>query len=714
MKHRSILTRLMALNSVCLLVAIAVLVGYALYSASQSQALVRERTLPIVNTNAQMKMVTGAQTAVERFSHLIDTAATSTHDLAVNALGLKNRGNLLANDAAQTRRLLSHQLRQVAESRPEFTGTSTVFEPNALDNQDSQFVNNLDSGSNDIGRFSDYYDRNAKGELLHEPILDKYNIDPTPQPNGDRASEWYLYPKEAKRSILVEPYYYPIGNEQVLMTTFARPMLENGTFLGVATHDIRIDFLQKMLEDANPQIFGGKGEIALITTKGTIAGYSKDASAVTKKLTDIWPGLDTRFQQVMSSGQADFRVWEKDALVESIIPVRLGDGAATWAFFLRVPQSIVQAESLALDETLTQTRVGNTTRQFVVGLIVAAGALFLMYVFVRRVVTPIKEVAFMLHDIAEGEGDLTQRLPIQSNDEVGELAKWFNQFLDKLQDLIRQVAGSSAEVNRAAVATADVARQTSSGIARQQHEIDQVATAVNEMSAAVQEIAHSANSAADSATTANRAAHEGKTRVQDSSEQISVLARDVQEAADVIRSLEADSARIGTILDVIRTIADQTNLLALNAAIEAARAGEHGRGFSVVADEVRTLAQRTQNSTREIQAMIETLLAGTSKAVTVMERGHTRVEESVQKAHAAAAAIQSIVDSVARISDMNAQIATAVEEQSSVTEEVSRNITTIGSVANELAGAAANSDKTSQDMAGQSAHLHDLVNRFRV
>ncbi|WP_430523258.1 methyl-accepting chemotaxis protein [Pseudomonas granadensis] len=245
-------------------------------------------------------------------------------------------------------------------------------------------------------------------------------------------------------------------------------------------------------------------------------------------------------------------------------------------------------------------------------------------------------------------------------------------------------------------------------------EIDQVATAVQEMTATAQDVARNATQAAQAASHADQAATQGMQIVRDTSNSIGVLAREIGKAVEVVQTLAKDSENINAILTAIRGIAEQTNLLALNAAIEAARAGEQGRGFAVVADEVRNLAQKTQQATEEIQSMIQQLQQGTRDVVRVMEDSQNRTDESVQHAAKAAEALETITHAVSVINDMNTQIASAAEEQSAVADDINRNVINIGQVANEVAGGADESSSASAGLTKLAEQQRRLINQFKV
>ncbi len=284
----------------------------------------------------------------------------------------------------------------------------------------------------------------------------------------------------------------------------------------------------------------------------------------------------------------------------------------------------------------------------------------------------------------------------------------------RLRTVLDRISVSAEDLEAAGKETSRTVHETVQGIDRQRGETDQVATAMNEMSATVHEVASNTALAAESARQADNEAHAGKAVVHDTARAIEALASEVEQTAHAIEKLEKDSDEIGKILDVIRGIAEQTNLLALNAAIEAARAGEQGRGFAVVADEVRTLASRTQDSTREIQEMIERLQQGARNAAQAMEGGLKRTDESVGQASSAGQALEAITGSVSTIADMNTQIASASEQQGATAEEINRNITEISKLANLTTRGAEDMFDASAELDRLAAELRDAAARFSL
>jgi methyl-accepting chemotaxis protein len=381
----------------------------------------------------------------------------------------------------------------------------------------------------------------------------------------------------------------------------------------------------------------------------------------------------------------------------------------------RIREIVAEEEKLIIvrgDQQTASSAIGIGVT--IIGTLIAiAISSTIAFFIVRGIMQPINATNTILKNITE-QGDLTKRVAITSGDEIGEMGEYFNAFVSKLQGIIREIVESATQLSVAAEQMSKVAADTNEGLNRQNSETVQVATAMTEMAATVDEIARNSQNGSDAASSSDREAKSGNQAVSITIKTINELAGDVENSAMILENLKGDSENISAVLDVIKNIADQTNLLALNAAIEAARAGEQGRGFAVVADEVRTLAQRTQNSTSEIENLISALQKGAESAVNAMEQNRTKAAETVEQAAQAGEFLESITQGVSTILDMNSQIAVSSEEQAAVAQEINRSIVSIQSISDETSAGATQTSESSKEVTILGNRLRQLVEQFRV
>ena len=382
-------------------------------------------------------------------------------------------------------------------------------------------------------------------------------------------------------------------------------------------------------------------------------------------------------------------------------------------------EQTVKAAAIADDiqqESTLARQAAEQAMDFTVLVLIGAVLMLLFISFNTYLVIsqPLTRLRDRIIDISEGDGDLTKRINVTSNNEFGELGKAFNTFLDKLSQLILAVRDAGSQIGSTVDQMQQVSQETREGMQQQRGELSQMATVITQLSTSVSEITQRASDAEQAAKGAHEEAATGQNEVKTTIESISALATEIDSTADVVITVKNDSLDIGGVLDVIKGIAEQTNLLALNAAIEAARAGEQGRGFAVVADEVRTLATRTQKSTAEIQRIIEKLQAGADRAAQAMQAERERSHNTVEQAQRAGAALESITRAATIIHDVNTQIASATEQQGASASAMNKNVTAIAEVSDRAVLATEQTANEGSNVAQMASTLNDLIRRFKI
>ncbi|WP_152224090.1 methyl-accepting chemotaxis protein [Pseudomonas sp. SCB32] len=712
LRRLSIQWKITLLAGLCLLGVVSLLSGLSVFRTQHSTALVKESSTRMLDEAAQARLRSRGEVQAMRIQRYIMDAYQYGKGFSRQVMFLRDQAQKRFLDAYDLREDLTRQVKTAVEGNPELLGLYVAFEPNALDGKDQLFAGQAEIGSNDAGRFSLYWSQATPGHLESEATNEAMLADTSPGPSGAPYNAWLTCPKTTGQPCVLDPYFDEVGGRKMLMTSIAFPLELDGKIVGVMGLDISLDKLQEISLQGSQELYDGQGKVSIVSAAGLLAGHSADASLLGKNLQDIYPGQGAQLLQSIASNHE--QVLRQDDQLRVIEPLQPIPGSKPWAVLLEVPEQTLLGPAIALQQQLDEQRTQGTLSQLGFGLIAILGGLFAMWLTARGVTRPILKVAAMLRNIASGEGDLTKRLDYSGKDELGELAGWFNRFLDKLQPIIRDVKSSVQDARATADQSSEIASQTSAGMQQQFREVDQVATASQEMSATAHDVANSAAMAADAARGADGATRDGLNVIDNTTRLIDELASDMSSAMSQVEGLAASSEQIGSVLEVIRGIAEQTNLLALNAAIEAARAGEAGRGFAVVADEVRNLARRTQDSVEEIRQVIEGLQNGTRDVVGAMNNSHRQAQDSVSQVEQAVAALKRIGEAVGVITDMNLQIASAAEEQSAVAEEINRNVAGIRDVTESLSSQAQESAQVSQSLNKLANHQQGLMDQFRV
>jgi len=562
------------------------------------------------------------------------------------------------------------------------TATASALESATTDEQARVVLAQATSG----GGFIDVYVGRDDGYMLMKSDEAEATL---PDDYDPRVRPWFKKAKATGRASFTEPYL-DVGTGGTIISTLAP--VKRGDYQGVVGGDIALKTIADVLSTIT---LADTGYAALITRDGTVLFHPDK--------TLIGENIETLLNESPNlRGEPHAYESEKGSWAARFHPI--GDTRGVeWYLGTFVDKDRLKAP-------LQKARITGLVIA-VIGLLIS---LIVLHYGIRVLMAPVRRLNSALASIASGDADLTKRLDDSVKDEFGELAAEFNRFVANIQAVVNDVQRGTVDLKGSVTALRETASTSRDSVERQQAEIDQVATAINEMSAAAGEIAQNAQQTADASNTADSDSRETLETVSASKEAVQKLSKEIGAATEVIDKLGKDVTDITSVLEVIQGIAEQTNLLALNAAIEAARAGEAGRGFAVVADEVRNLARRTQDSTKEINNMIERLQSGATNAVEVMKASTAVSNVSMEKAQDAMDSLARIAEAITSISQMTTQIATASEQQTSVTEELNSSITRIADQGQEAATAANENDVYSGQIETIGKSLSENVSRFKV
>ncbi|MCX8061550.1 MAG: methyl-accepting chemotaxis protein [Anaerolineales bacterium] len=793
---RSLKTTIVLWAGLCLLVTGGVLATYAAFT---------------VRSMATQNAIEQAQTQAREIASQIDTEIEIAMDAVRTTAGILKTTKDKKNPVVLNRQQVSWMIRQLIVENPSLTGASTLWEPNAFDGKDREYVNRPPD-HDATGRFLPYWHWDEKGNPVVEPLTDY------------ETSEWVVCPKTTKNECITEPYIYPINGVDVLMTTVVAPVVVDVTYHGIVTADIDLQFLQQYFAE-RIKVFGGAGELAIISNKGMLAGVTGKPYLVGKMISE-YSADHERILRAIQGNKADY--FTRQGNLEVVTPFVIGKSYTPWGVMVRIPLSAITASANRL-----------TLQMVLIGLVlIAAGMVAIWWAMGFTVAKPLAKLRAAAAKMAEGdvEGIVLNEL-IQRQDEIGEVGRAFdqlsqyfsdiaqvsqkvakgdltaavqprserdilgtsiaamirslrsvilslaqnasglreaadqlaavatesgqatNQIAATMQQVARGAAQQSQSVNRTAVAAEQMSRAID-GVARGAQEqamsVAKASTLTSQISSTVQQVAGNAQVLLRTADQSRQAALEGAKTVGETVRGMAEIKNKVSVSAARVEEMGKRSQQIGAIVETIEDIASQTNLLALNAAIEAARAGEHGKGFAVVADEVRKLAERSSQATKEIAALVKSIQQSVQEAVSAMNDGAREVESGVEKAEQAGQSLTEILksaDSVREQAELTAKAArqmdaatnelvsamdavsavveqntAATEEMSASANEVTEAVENIASVSEENSAAIEEVSASAEQMSAQAQEvmasaqtlaqmaqaLQELVQRFRM
>jgi methyl-accepting chemotaxis protein len=604
------------------------------------------------------------------------------------------------------RKMINNIHLSLLDNAPGSVGLWMVWEPNAFDGNDLAYRNN--APYEDLtGRYTPYFTRNAQGKAQIDTMLstdllkemEKFKDNPGSYQAPYEKSGWgdfYLVPKTRGRDTITEPYPYAVQNVKVLESSLAVAMKDaSGKFVGVAATDVALGDLQKRFGQIHPDETGyvslvSEGGLYVVNPKADLLGKPVE------KDNPLAGNLDK-----IKAGEAF--VYESDGYTHFFQPVRIADTGQFWSLGVSVPTSAITAP--ALHQSLIAAGIG---------AVALLSIIVLLAWLISTLTRPLDNMAASMEQLASGKGDLTVRININNNDEIGRTAAAFNSFMQSLGEMFADIRQQSLAVSRAATELADSATQVEQASAVQSDAASATAAGVEEVTVSVHHIADTAKEAENLANRTGELTHHSVTTVSKVATEIVQMNESMQGLTERINSLGARSEEVSSIINVIKEIADQTNLLALNAAIEAARAGEMGRGFAVVADEVRKLAGRSAEATVEISRIVTTIGNETREAVEDVSASRERVELSVKAAGEANEAMGSVLQCSENLVASIVDIAASTREQSTASSEIAQNVERISNMAQSNGQVVHEVSASVQTLRELSANLERLVSNFRL
>ena len=712
MREISIQWKISLLAGASLLISTVALTGIAVYAAHHTNQMVVSESSSELRRNAEQILAQQAETESSRVVNYLNDAVIRGQ-MVVQALQFQKsfaEDNLLSSEVL--RGAINQTMRSTVEHAEHILAGYAVYLPDALDAEDTNYVGSTNLGANDSGRVALYWSRNAKGELALETIPEKELKDTSLDANGIAQTEWLQCSQRNKQSCLLDPYVDETTTPPELMTSVTFPLLEGDKLLGIAGLDIELGHLQDLVKTMDQRMFEGAGDVLLVSQHGIIAGSTNSKLKLGAGLQQLDPALFTSLQSLLKNDKRQTS-WDSGSL-QVFMPIHMVGSQTTWALLITMPATTVLQHATLLADKLSGKLDGTTLQLVGSALFIGLICLVTFWFAARQISTPLRHVADRLRDIAQGEGDLTQRIALHRDDELGALANWFNAFLDKIHGTVRDIVSAVDQSRQYTVEASRLSSSSRAALQSQFNEIDLVASACEEMHQTSNEVAQSANRVVVAADSAECSAQQGKAVVEETSLAMEELMQQISSAKPRVEELSRNSDNISQILEVITGIAEQTNLLALNAAIEAARAGEQGRGFAVVADEVRNLARRTQDSVVEIRQVITNLQSGTGQVVQAILSSHQQANVTQQRSQQAVVMIEEITRAIATIQEMSNQIEIAIKEQGKVSGEISENINSIRKASEMVTRSAESSSSMLDDLEQLAHHQQLLVSQFKV